>query len=56
MMIVTLVLPFVSVLLPYKDDSLLKGRIQLIEVNNNSVLGHEGDLVGVALFSSTATV
>lgn len=33
-----------------KDDSLLKGRIQLIEVNANSVLGHEGDLDSCVYF------
>ena len=28
-----------------QNDALLEGRIQLIEVAANSVLGHEGDLV-----------
>ena len=28
-----------------QDDSLLKGKIQLIEVGANSMLGYEGDLV-----------
>jgi hypothetical protein len=32
-------------ILQLKDDSLLKGRIQLIEVATNSILGCEGDLV-----------
>ena len=35
-----------------QDDTLLKGRIQLIEVAANTVLGHEGDLVSVLIARS----
>ena len=39
-----------SVFHPTQDESLLKGRVQLIEVAVNSVLGLEGDLESCVYF------
>ena len=42
--------PPLSLSLSLQDDSLLKGRVQLIEVGVNSVLGLEGDLESCVYF------